>query len=113
MPLFDVQITETPGGVRLALSGEIDMSTIDELRRRTAATLAAATGIVVLDLGAVTFLDSSGLRLTLQLNSEVKERGGRFVVVPGDGPVSRLFELTGASAELEIAEGGSDPLAAG
>ena len=113
MPLFDVQIAQTPGGVRLALSGEIDMSTIDELRRRTADTLAEATDTVVLDLAAVTFLDSSGLRLMLQLNREVKERGGRFVVMPGDGPVSRLFELTGAAAELEIADGGSDPLATG
>ena len=56
---------------------------------------------MAVDLREVSFLDSSGLRLLLQLNQELSEAGRRLVVVQGPRRVARVFELTGAESELD------------
>jgi stage II sporulation protein AA (anti-sigma F factor antagonist) len=111
MPLFSLEIVAQSAGTRAVLAGEIDMSTVDELRSRLEAALLDSPAILVLDLSGVTFLDSSGLRLVLQIDAAAKRAGGRLIVVPGPRLVSRVFELTGAADELEIAPAGTDPLA--
>lgn len=112
MRLFDLSITERPGGALVALSGEIDMSTVEELDGRLRTVLDAGPERVVLDLTAVTFLDSSGLRLVLRLDERLRKAGASLVVVPGGRRVSRVFELTGADEQLEIAataDGAGEP----
>jgi anti-anti-sigma factor len=52
----------------------------------------------------VSFLDSSGLRLLLRLHKDLGDAGRRLVVVQGPRRVARVFELTGAEAQLEIVE---------
>jgi anti-anti-sigma factor len=101
--LFDVHLSE-PGGGRLeaALSGEIDLSTVEELEVRLEGPLNGGPPLLVLDLRKVTFLDSSGLRLVLRLDERQRGIGGRMVLVQGGRRVARVFELTGAGERLEI-----------
>ena len=103
MKLYDVQLSE-PGNGRLdaALTGEIDLSTVEEVQSRLEGSLGGDTTLLVLDLRKVTFLDSSGLRLVLRLDERQKDIGGRLVIVQGGRRVARVFELTGAGERLEI-----------
>jgi hypothetical protein len=55
-----------PGGVRVRPCGEIDLATVDRIRRQLDQCVAAGHKRVVLDLRDVTFMDSTGLHLILQ-----------------------------------------------
>lgn len=101
--LFDVTTTQESFGLRAALSGEIDLSVVEELQRELDEAIdgGQAQGVLALDLRQVNFLDSSGLRLVLQLNERLRALGGRMVVVMGPRRVAKVFELTGADETLE------------
>jgi anti-anti-sigma factor len=104
--LFDLHTSDEPSGRLASLSGEIDLSTVEAAGERLREAIGQDDGAVVIDLREVTFLDSSGLRLLLQLNRELSEAGRRLVIVQGPRRVARVFELTGAESELEVV---SDP----
>ena len=107
MKLFDVAISrQADGGVSVTLTGELDLSTLERLETALDGDLGPKTGLVVLDLRELTFLDSSGLRAILALDADVREQGGRFVLIQGPRRVHRVFELTRADEELEVV---SDP----
>lgn len=105
MKLFDVGIAPLDGeGVALALTGELDLSTVEQLEQAIADGLDGGGRLVVMDLRKLVFLDSTGLRLMLRLDAGLKEEGGRLVLVRGPRRVHRVFELTRAVDELEIVE---------
>ncbi len=101
MKLFSVEIAPRDRGFEVALSGEIDLSTVEELQDRLKDALDEHPKLVVLDLRDVSFLDSSGLRMILRLNKRQQDSGGRLVLVRGGRRVARVLEITGADSELE------------
>jgi len=103
LALFDLQITERSYGLDAALTGEIDLSTVEEIESRLHETKNGDDARTIsLDLRGVSFLDSSGLRLVLRLHQEMKDTGRRLVVIQGPRRVARVFELSGVEDKLEI-----------
>ncbi len=103
MKLFDVGISRRQdGGISFSLTGELDLSTLEQLETALEGSLDGTPETVVVDLRNLTFLDSSGLRLMLALNADLREEGGRLVLVQGPRRVHRVLELTRADEELEI-----------
>lgn len=103
MRLFNVESSaRAGGGVTFSLSGELDLSTVEQLERAVSANVDGKPELVVLDLRELAFLDSAGLRIMLQLQEKVATTGGRLALVKGSRRVHRVFELTGADDELEI-----------
>jgi anti-anti-sigma factor len=94
---FTVDVTEQPGEVRITPRGELDIATQAELRAVLARHAGAAT--MVLDLGELRFLDTSGLRLVLETAETARREGRAFAVLPGNAAVQRLFDVAGV-AEL-------------
>ena len=84
----------------VAAEGEIDLSTVDELR--AAVTAAAEEGIdeLLLDLTAVEFIDSAGLGGLLELRSTLRHRSVTLQISAGEGPVRQAMEITGLSELL-------------
>lgn len=77
----------------IAVEGELDLATAPELIE---ALGAAPDELVVVDLTRASFMDSTGLRTLLDAERRAKMAGSRLVVVcDGDGPVRRLFTITG------------------
>jgi len=78
------------------LKGELDHHTADGLKQRLEdALLRGRATHVVLNLGELAFMDSSGLGVILGRYKTVTARGGKLIVC-GVGPaVRRLFELSG------------------
>lgn len=95
---------ERRDGAWLAIAaGEIDMASAPELRRALEAD--GDAGLVVLDLRAVTFLDSSALGLIVGQLRRARERGSRFAVAAGHGSEARrLLELAGLLGTVEVVE---------
>lgn len=94
---FTVEVSEEPGGVRVTPRGELDVATQGALRE--VLERHAGAGSLVLDLGGLRFLDTSGLRLILETSEAARRDGGGFAVLPGSPEVQRPFELAGV-AEL-------------
>ncbi|MCU1692020.1 MAG: anti-sigma factor antagonist [Frankiales bacterium] len=89
------------GGVRvLRADGELDITTVPPVLAAAASLVAGAQGLV-LDLSAVTFFDSSGVRLVDRLSREASRAGARYkVVAPSGSTPRRVLELVGFAALL-------------
>ena len=97
----DITIRATRDGSTaiVAASGEIDLSSVRELR--TAVTAAAENcDRLRLDLTEVEFIDSTGLGGLLELRSTLRARNVTLEIVAGDGPVRQAVEITGLSELL-------------
>jgi anti-sigma B factor antagonist len=57
---------------------------------------------VLVDLTALDFCDSTGLRALIGAATELRAAGGRLSISVGEGPVTRLLVVTGASEWLDI-----------
>jgi anti-anti-sigma factor len=88
-PRFDVTASEDPaGGVRLALSGELDIVSEAELAE---ALDAVRDRPVRVDLSELGFMDSSGLRALL---TAARDHPGLTLAGELQPSVQRLLELT-------------------
>ena len=104
MTTFDVTTTERPDGVLVALSGELDLASATRLEDELRSVEASQPGVIVLDLQALSFMDSSGLRSLLAADSRARERGSRLVIVRGDERVQRVLRITRLDERLEIVD---------
>ena len=79
------------------LEGELDAFVAPELRDRLhrAVERRASGETLVVDLGRVTFMDSTILGALVGAMRRMRERGGELQLVYPPPPASRIFELTG------------------
>lgn len=98
----------------ITLRGDIDAFTTPGLRldlRRLGAD--AAVSMLVLDLRAVTFLDSSALGAFVGALRLVRERGALLRIVQPRTAAARIFAQTGLDAVLELHPTREQALSAG
>jgi anti-anti-sigma factor len=91
------------GVVVLALTGEIDVSAAPAVRERFAEALERRPQAVVVDMGEVSFADSSALRELLRADAAMRAARTRFVLAALPPVVERLLELTRALELLDVA----------
>jgi anti-sigma B factor antagonist len=84
----------------IIVSGELDLATVPQLSAAVAEHSDA--GLLVLDLTAVTFIDSTGLRVLIQADRACARSGSRLAVLAGDGPVRRLLGLCKLDGRLAL-----------
>ncbi len=103
-PEFTVDVRREGDLVVVAPKGEIDLSTVEQLR---AAIEKHEQDRLLLDLRDVDFLDSSGLTLILELHRRAEETGVGFALGRGPEPVQRIFAMTGLAHRLRFVEPGT------
>ena len=84
------------GIVTLLLAGELDIASAPELQRAMDDLASTHTERLVIDLGAVTFMDSSGLRTLLLARQRADDGDHELVLRSGSRQVQRVLELSGA-----------------
>jgi stage II sporulation protein AA (anti-sigma F factor antagonist) len=92
------------GGVaELALSGDLDMSATFRLEPALDRLISSQeVGEVVLDLGGVEFVDSSGLGLLLATYERSREGETAMAIVGPSPEVQRVFRLAGVEGVLPL-----------
>ncbi len=84
----------SPTAALFVLAGEADLHRAPELRDEMSAVIDGGIYDLVVDLGAVTFIDSMTLGVLLGAMKRVKPQGGRLCVVVQDANIRRIFEIT-------------------
>jgi anti-anti-sigma factor len=84
----------------VAAAGEIDLSTVGDLRAAVTEATADGTDRLRLDLTGVEFIDSTGLGGLLELRSTLRARNVTLEIDAGEGPVRQAMEITGLSELL-------------
>ena len=70
------------------------MATVGAVEQQLTQLRRTGVGKIVLDLGGLTFMDSSGLHLVVRWANEASRDGFDFELEPGPPAVQRIFELT-------------------
>jgi anti-sigma B factor antagonist len=101
---FRVEVAREGEGVRVCPIGEVDLATIELLRRHMDEAMEAGAARVILDLRRITFLDSSGLHLAVETKERAAGIGAEFAIIPGPPPVQRTFEAAGLCPLLSFVD---------
>jgi anti-sigma B factor antagonist len=96
-----VSLESTPTGAVVEAGGELDAYTADDLASAFARTLGEPR--LVIDLEAVSFLDSTALGVIVRALREAAETGVETRIVLPRGPARRIFELTTLDKALPVA----------
>ena len=84
-----------PAAYQIELFGEVDMARQGQLGRLLDDFKDSGAHDVVVDLRAVTFMDSTGLGFLATLVRQVKQGDGKVEIVGARGPVRRVIEISG------------------
>ena len=96
--------SERDGQLVLAVSGEIDLSVAGRFGRELETLVADSGGTAGVDLSAVAFIDSSGIRELLKARSAAQTAGGDLVLLNPSTACRRVLEISGVLGEFSVRE---------
>ena len=102
MGALDIEVREERGVVIAAVTGEIDISSVAQLRQRLY-ELADNGGTLIVDMNRVTFIDSAGLGALVGTAQRAAEHGGSLLAVCSQPQPRRLLWMTGVDKRIPLA----------
>jgi len=84
----------------VSVSGELDLYTAGSLKARIDEAGAVGADTVLVDLSAVSFVDSTALGVLVQESKRLEGRGHSLVLVTNDPRTRRVVEVTGLNRVL-------------
>ena len=90
-PAFSAELVREGGGLRVVLSGELDIASVGRLE---AALPDLASGdTLAVDLRGLSFIDSSGIHVLMRLDVESRRDGWSLALIRGSGGVQRVLDM--------------------
>ena len=115
--LVDIGVETTPIGdaraILIAVDGELDLSTCEQLKPAADEAVFGRRPLI-LDLSRCTFIDSSGLRLVLQIANGLAECEGAglsMAIVAGESGTRKMFSLTAIDRKVPLFDSRDEALA--
>jgi anti-anti-sigma factor len=90
-----IHVKEDGDALVVSAFGELNRINFKTLNAELRMAIAGDASRVTLDLGAVTFIDSSGLRAVLLMASRSIRNGGRLQLLRGSAPLERAIAGSG------------------
>jgi anti-sigma B factor antagonist len=103
-PSFDIDTVETGNTLRIVVAGELDIATAPLLEAALEAAEARDVERILVDLEAVPFIDSSGLKALLRAVDRSAADSCRLSIARSGPQARQLFELSGALSRLPLAD---------
>ena len=103
-PRFRLETEQRPQGVIVRLFGDFDHLAFGEVDAVLRGAQGDPDADVVLDLRALDFMDSNGIRAVIKARARAEAVGGRFRVIRGPKHVQRVFELVGLDDRLDFVD---------
>jgi anti-sigma B factor antagonist len=101
-PPLAIDATPAPFGAVVSITGELDIATVPRARAVLQDEPVSGATAVVVDLSGVTFMDSTGLAVVMDLKRELDARRGRLTIACPEGPARLLFDVTGVADQLAL-----------
>jgi anti-anti-sigma factor len=103
---MDLQYTERDNDIRcIRLTGTLDIAGVEAIETKFSAYCSGRSPRVLVDLSAVDFLASIGIRLLMINAKSIASRGGRMVLYNPQPDVRHVLEITGIPAIVAIYDG--------
>ncbi len=96
--------SERDGWAVLAVGGEVDVATAPRLREKLIELVNSGQHRIVVDLGAVEFLDSTGLGVLVGALKRVRTHDGDLALVCTEARILKVFEITGLTKVFSICD---------
>ncbi len=101
---FHIEIDTSAGTQTIRAVGELDIAAAQVLSDALERADRSDAPVVILDLAAVTFIDSAGVRCVLQAVASSRSNADKLRIRREySEPVRRLFDMVGASDRLPYA----------
>jgi anti-sigma B factor antagonist len=84
------------------VGGELDMATAPRLADCLQRVLDTGARLVIVDLGAVGFMDSSALGMLVSMFKQLRDDGGRLCLADARGPVRAVLALTSVDRVIDV-----------
>jgi anti-sigma B factor antagonist len=95
-PQFRVELLRTEQDTAvIALEGEVDIYSAPQFKEALLAGIEDGATTIIVDLGRVTFIDSTALGVLVSGAKRVRPKNGRLDIVCTDENITRIFEITG------------------
>jgi anti-sigma B factor antagonist len=101
---FDIDTSSEAGAGRLTLSGELDLATVPRVQEAVDAALARGARTLIVDLSALSFIDSSGLRLFVVLHQRANAEGWTLSLIRPQERAMTVFRVSGLEENLPFSE---------
>jgi anti-anti-sigma factor len=88
----------------LTLSGELDLATAPRVEEAVQAMLGHDVRNLTVDLGSLSFMDSSGLRLLIVLDARATSENWTLALTRPQESVRRLLQVSGVEENLPFVE---------
>ena len=103
-PPFHALVEHDDGGTLVRFIGELDLSTAGEAETVVERARQEGHGPLRIDLSELTFVDSSGLRLIMQIHADCQKNGRELSLVPGPRGVQRALDVAGVLQVLPFVD---------
>jgi|tagenome__1003787_1003787.scaffolds.fasta_scaffold20744699_2 anti-sigma B factor antagonist len=90
------------GQAVVRVEGEIDLATAPSLQEALLDAIGNHASCVVADLAAVTFMDSTGIHIILNVNNAAMKQGTEFILRAPQPNVLRVINLVGLGDQLKV-----------
>ena len=97
---FSLRTEEKDGATIVHLQGELDLAGVPELQEALHSAQHADRSQIVVDLRALTFLDSTGLGVLIAADNAGRDGHVAVSFVRGNETVHRVFQLTAVEGRL-------------
>ncbi len=91
---MEIQVTETKGVTVVVPTGDLDMEAADQIRRTLTELIDKGQLKLVMDLGSVGYIDSSGLGTLVAAMKQARAAGGNLKLCALQDDVRSIFEMT-------------------
>jgi len=86
------------------VSGELDVANASDLESELQRIEATDARTIMLDLGDLQFIDSTGIRVLINAHARSRADSGRLVLLRPTGHVFRVLEISGLVDRLPFAD---------
>lgn len=91
--MMEIEIEDLGNASLVRVSGEVDMSNSPTVRDSLMDLIAGKAPAIVVDLGEVSYMDSSGIATLVEGLQETTSYGGKFRIAGLTEKVKQVFEL--------------------
>lgn len=102
MSMLRASVMAGESGPLIVLSGEADITNVEELSTLVTGQLADGTAHLTVDVGGLDFADTSSIRVLLLAAKTLRQRGGGLVLVRPQPALARVLEIFRADEVIAI-----------